>query len=175
MKPLKEVAHSYMALGEAQKRLEDREYSLAAEAAVKAMKISSGMPPGETFDHDGFDALCYAVLASAQAGQGLYDDCLVSADRALRYFQSRGELQQEEGKQWISVMFSRGVSLHELGRKKDALQALETAGEMIAERKGELPGRERMLEEIERRVSGLGEDSSSSRTSGYKAWWEFWS
>ncbi|MCW8797733.1 MAG: tetratricopeptide repeat protein [Prosthecochloris sp.] len=175
MKPLKEVAMSYMALSEAQKKLEEGAYGEAAAESSKAMDFSKTMPPGETFDHDGFDALCYAVLASARAGLGEYDACLEAAGRALHYFNRRGELQQDEGKQWIAVVFSRGVAFHETGVYDEALKNLNMAGEMITERKGELPGKETMLKEIERRKTMLLEEEKSQRKPGYKAWWEFWS
>ncbi len=175
MKPLKEVAMSYMALSEAQKKLEEGCFAEAVEEASRAMAASRTMPSGETFDQDGFDALCYAVLASARAGLEDYEACLESAEPALRYFNRRGELQQDEGKQWISVVFSRGVALHETGVYDEALKNLTMAGEMIAERKGELPGKDAMLTDIEKRCSMLRDQEKSQRKPGYKAWWEFWS
>jgi len=175
MKPLKEVAMSYMALAEAQKKLQDGMFAEAAAESGKAMEISGTMPPEEAFDHEGFDGLCFAVLASAQAGMRKYVECLDSAERALRYFNRRGELQKDEGKQWISVVFSRGIALQETGALEDAAKALGMAGEMIAERKGELPGREEMLREIAERLSSLGGVSKSAQKPAYRAWWEFWS
>jgi len=121
------------------------------------------------------DGLCYAALASAQAGMAEYVECLHSAERALRYFNRRGELQKDEGKQWISVVFSRGIALQETGALEDAAKTLGMAREMIAERKGELPGREEMLREIAERLSVSGGLSKSAQKPGYRAWWEFWS
>ena len=176
MKPLKEVAMSYMALAEAQKKLLEGLYAEAAAESNKAMEISRTMPPEEAFDHDGFDGLCYAALAPAQAGLGEYAGCLQSAERALRYFNRRGELQKDEGKQWIAVVFSRAVAMQETGSPEEASKGFRIAGEMIAERKGELPGREDILREIAERLSVLGGESKTvEKPGGYRAWWEFWS
>jgi hypothetical protein len=175
MKPLREVAMSYMALAEAQKKLQDGMYAEAAAESRKAMEISRTMPPEEAFDHEGFEGLCHAALASAEAGLGAYSECLQSAERALRYFSRRGELQQNEGKGWIAVVFSRAVALQETGSPEEAAKGLRIAGEMIAERKGELPGREEMLREIERRLSVLRNVPKPAEKPAYRAWWEFWS
>ena len=175
MKPLKEVAMSYMALAEAQKKLQDGMYAEAAAESRKAMEISRTMPPEEAFDHEGFEGLCHAALAPAQAGLGEYAECLQSAERALRYFNRRGELQQDEGKGWIAVVFSRAVALQETGSPEEAAKGFGIAGEMIAERRGELPGREGMLREIEERLSAIGGTSKPAEKPGYRAWWEFWS
>lgn len=175
MKPLKEVAMSYMALADAQKKLHDGLYADAAAESRNAMDISRTMPPEEAFDHDGFDGLCYAALAAAQAGMGEYAECLHSAERALLYFNRRGELQKDEGKQWIAVIFSKAVALQNTGATEAAAKLFRTAGEMIAERKGELPGRDEMLREIEMRVSAPGDASNPVSKPGYRAWWEFWS
>jgi len=175
MKPLKEVAMSYMALAEAQKKLQDGMYAEAAAESRKAMEISRTMPPEEAFDHDGFDGLCYAALAAAQAGMDEYAECLQSADKALRYFNRRGELQQDEGRQWIAVVFSKAVALQETGAPDAAAKLLGVVKEMIAERKGELPGKEEMLREADRRLAILGGRSKPAEKQGYRAWWEFWS
>jgi len=166
---------SYMALAEAQKKLQDGMYLEAAAESRKAMEISRTMPPEEAFDHDGFDGLCHAALAAAEAGLGEYEACLRSAERALRYFNRRGELQQDEGKQWIATVFSRGVALHETGSSVEAEKVLRMAGEMIAERKGDLPGKEHMSGDIEKRLAALREAGQPLHKPGYRAWWEFWS
>ena len=175
MKPLKEVAMSYMALAEAQKKLQEGMYQEAVAESRRAMEISRTMPPEEAFDHDGFDGLCYAALVSAQAGLGEYVECLRSAERALRYFNRRGELQKDEGQQWIAVIFSRAIALQETGSLEDAAKELKIAGEMITERKGDFIGKEKMVREIELRLAVLKERSKPEKDKNYRAWWEFWS
>ncbi|NTU59356.1 MAG: DUF3856 domain-containing protein [Chlorobiaceae bacterium] len=175
MKPLKEVAGAYMALSDAQRQLLAGSYEEAASNCRKAMEISRTMPPEEAFDHAGFDAFCHAGLAEAQARLRMFDDALRSADVALRHFNRRGELNQDEGKLWIASVFSRALALDGLGRGAEALSEFRKASEMIAERKGEMPGRDALLAEATQRMAELGKSAKSGKPEGYKAWWEFWS
>ncbi|NTV02735.1 MAG: DUF3856 domain-containing protein [Chlorobiaceae bacterium] len=175
MKPLREVAESYMALADAQRRLLEGAYEEAAADCRKAMDSSRRMPPEEAFDHAGFDAFCHAGLAEALARLGSYDEALLSADLALKYFNRRGELNQDEGKLWIMTVFSRALSLDGLGRDRDALAEYRKASEMLAERKGETPGRETLLAEAAGRIAELERSAKPEKPAGYKAWWEFWS
>jgi tetratricopeptide (TPR) repeat protein len=175
MKPLREVAGAYLALSGAQHQLVAGEYEEAAANCRKAMEISRTMPPEEAFDHTGFEAFCHAALAEALARLGIWDDALQSADLALRYFNRRGELNQDEGKLWIMAVFSRAMALDGLGRGREALPEFRKASEMLAERKGEMPGRETLAAEAAARISGLERSVKPEKPAGYKAWWEFWS
>lgn len=174
MKPLKEVAGAYLALSDAQRQLLESNYDEAAANCRKAMEISHTMPPEEAFDHAGFDAFCHAGLAEALAGLGSFDEALESADKALYHFNRRGELNQDEGKLWISAVYSRALALDGLGRGAEAMPEFKKAVEMIEERKGETPGKERMMEVASDRIAQLGA-SNQQKKPGYKAWWEFWS
>ncbi|NTV26904.1 MAG: DUF3856 domain-containing protein [Chlorobiaceae bacterium] len=175
MKPLREVAQAYMALAEAQRQLRDGSFEDAAANCRKAMEVSRQMPPGEAFDHDGFDAFCHAGLAEALARLGICDESLQSADLALRYFNRRGELNQDDGKLWIMAVLSRAIALDGLGRGRDALTEYRKASEMLAERKAEMPGREKLTTEAAARIAELERMVKPEKPAGYKAWWEFWS
>jgi tetratricopeptide (TPR) repeat protein len=174
MKPLKEVAGAYLALYDAQRQLLESNYGEAAANCRKAMEISRTMPPEEAFDHAGFDAFCHAGLAEALAGLGSFEEALLSADKALYHFNRRGELNQDEGKLWISAVYSRALALDGLERGAEAMPEFKKAVEMIEERKGETPGKERMMEVAHDRIAKLGA-SNQQKKPGYKAWWEFWS
>ncbi len=175
MKPLKEVAGSYMALADAQRQILEGSYEAAAANCRKAMEISRSMPPEEAFDHAGFDAFCHAGLSEALARQGMFEESLRSADIALRHFNRRGELNQDDGKLWIASVFSRALALDGLGRGGEALSEYRKASEMVLERKGDTPGKEALLATATERIEQLGKLSKSGKPSGYKAWWEFWS
>ncbi len=175
MKPLREVAESYMALADAQRQLLEGAYEAAAASCRKAMDSSRRMPPEEAFDHAGFDAFCHAGLAEALARLGSNEAALHSADLALNYFNRRGELNQDEGKLWIMAVFSRALALDGLGRGADALKEFRKASEMLAERKGETPAREALLAEAAGRIDALGSLAKPEKPAGYRAWWEFWS
>ena len=175
MKPLREVAESYMALADAQRQLLEGDYEEAAASCRKAMESSRRMPPEEAFDHDGFDAFCHAGLAEALARLGSNEDALRSADLALKYFNRRGELNQDEGKLWIMAVFSRALALDGLGRSRDAIAEFRKASEMLSERKGETPGKEKLLAEAAGRIAELERSVKPEKPEGYKAWWEFWS
>ncbi|MBV5319475.1 MAG: tetratricopeptide repeat protein [Chlorobium phaeobacteroides] len=175
MKPLREVAQAYMSLSDAGMQLQAGSYRDAAENCRKAMEMSRTISLEEAFDHEGFDAFCFATLSEAFWRLGRFEESLQSAEKALRYFNRRGELNQDEGKLWIAAVFSKAVALQETGSPEDAAGFFRTAGEMIAERKGELPGKEMLLQEIEERLALLEGSLNSKRKSGYKAWWEFWS
>ncbi|NTU54137.1 MAG: DUF3856 domain-containing protein [Chlorobiaceae bacterium] len=175
MKPLKELAGAYLALSDAQRQLLAADYDAAAANCRKAMEISRTMPPEEAFDHAGFDAFCYAGLAEAFAGLGQFDEALTSAYRALHHFNRRGELNQDEGKLWISAVFSRALALDGLGRGAEALAEFRKVTEMLDERKGETPGKERLKEVAVNRIAELGASKKQQKPEGYKAWWEFWS
>jgi tetratricopeptide (TPR) repeat protein len=175
MKPLKEVAGSYMALADAQRQILEGSYEEAAANCRKAMEISRSMPPEEAFDHIGFDAFCHAGLSEALARLGMFDEALRSADKALHHFNRRGELNQDEGKLWIASVFSRALALDGLGRGTEALIEFRKASEMVAERKGDTPGKEALLATAAERIAQLGTSSKTGKPAGYKAWWEFWS
>ncbi|NTW52501.1 MAG: DUF3856 domain-containing protein [Chlorobiaceae bacterium] len=175
MKPLKEVAGSYMALADAQRQILEGAFEEAVLNCRKAMEISRTMPPEEAFDHIGFDAYCHAGLSEALARLGNFDESLCSADIALRHFNRRGELNQDEGKLWIASVFSRALALDGLGRGEEALSEFRKASEMVAERKGDTPGKDALLATAAERIEQLGKSSKSGKPAGYKAWWEFWS
>lgn len=175
MKPLREVAEAYMALSEAQRQLRDGACEDAAGSCHKAMRISRTIPSAEAFDHDGFDAFCHATLSDALGRIEKFDDCLRSADTALRYFNRRGELNQEEGQLWITAVFSRALALEALGSLSEALAEFGKATEMLAERKGDMPRKEVLLAMASERIARLQAQARPEKPSGYRAWWEFWS
>lgn len=175
MKPLREVAESYMALADAQRQLREDAYEEAASSCRKAMEVSRTMPPEEAFDHAGFDAFCHAGLAEALCRLRRFDESLHSADLALRYFNRRGELNQDEGKLWIAAVYSRATALDGLGRGPEALVEFRKVSEMLAERKGETPGKEEFLSNATESITRLSGSGRPAKPAGYKAWWEFWS
>jgi len=175
MKPLREVAEAYMALGEAERQLRDSLYEDAAGNCRKAMEVSRTISPEEAFDHAGFDAFCLASLSLALGRLRKFDECLQVADNALRYFNRRGELNQEDGKLWITAVFSRALALEALGRTSEALGEFRKAGEMLAERNGEMVGKEALKGEVGERIAHLEGVVEPGKKAGYKAWWEFWS
>lgn len=174
MKPLKQVAQAYMALSEGEKGLQGGAFEDAVSEYQKAMTFTRAIPEEEVFDHDGFDALCHAGLAGALGKLDRYEESLASADKALRYFSRRGELHQDEGKQWITAVVSRALALARIGRTEEALEAFRVAGEMVAERKGELPGKEELQKMVAANIAML-QTSMPKDKAKRKAWWEFWS
>ncbi len=174
MKPLKQVAQAYMALSEGEKKLQEGAFEEAAAEYRKAMEVTRTIPQEEVFDHDGFDALCHAGLSGAYAKQERYEDCLGAADKALHYFNRRGELHEDEGKLWISAVVNRAVGLAGTGRSGDALKAFTMAKEMVAERKGEMTNKEELQTMIADNIAML-QTSLPEDTAKRKAWWEFWS
>ncbi len=174
MKPLKQVAQAYMALSEGEKKLQEGAFEEAVSEYRRAMECSRTIPEEEVFDHGGFDALCHAGLSGALGKLDQYEESLASAEIALRYFNRRGELNQDEGKQWITAVVSSALALARTGRSGEALNAFRMAGEMVAERKGELPDKETLQKMIGDNIAmlqtAMPEDSAKR-----KAWWEFWS
>ncbi|NTW56254.1 MAG: DUF3856 domain-containing protein [Chlorobiaceae bacterium] len=176
MKPLREVAQSYMALAEAERQISDGLYGEAADSCRKAMAVSRTIPAEEAFDYAGFDAFCHARLSEALRKLGGYDEALAASEKALHYFNRRGELNREDGKFWIAAVLSRGVALQETGLVEEGAKVLAMAREMIQERKEELPGKMEMLGEIDNRLASPGgKAGQQAKKPGYKAWWEFWS
>ena len=178
MKPLIQVGQAYMALSQGEQKRLDGLFEEAVESYNHAMQVSRTIPEEEAFDYMGFDALCHAGLSSSLVKLGRSSESLASAEIALSYFNRRGELNQDEGKQWIAVVVSRALALAELGRGREALAEFRKAGEMIAERKGELPDKEEQLRIISLHILKLqGAETAlpDKKQPGYKAWWEFWS
>lgn len=163
-----------MALSEGERKLQEEKYDAAAVDYRRAMEVTHTIPEEEVFDHDGFDALCHAGLSDALSKLERYGESLASADQALRYFNRRGELHQDEGKHWIAAVVSRAVALARTGQPAEALKAFRMADEMIAERKGDMPERERLQKMIDSNISML-QTSMPEDTAKKKAWWEFWS
>ncbi|MEI6693075.1 MAG: DUF3856 domain-containing protein [Chlorobium sp.] len=176
MKPLLSVGQSYMALSEGDQKLRDGLIEQAADSYNKAMQLSRTIPEEEAFDHQGFDALCHTGLSGAMVKHKHYKEALASADIALRYFNRRGELNQDEGKYWIDAVRNRADALEGLGRIDDALEAYRIVGEMIAERKAELTNRPEQQRVNEQNISRLlSLVKTVTKPASYKAWWEFWS
>ncbi len=110
MKPLIQVGQSYLALSQGEQQLQDARYEEAAASYKRALEVSRTIPEEEAFDYDGFDALCHTGLSGAYIKLERYAEALQSADIGLRYFNRRGELQQDEGKQWIAAVCQSGTS-----------------------------------------------------------------
>lgn len=174
MKPLKQVAEAYMALSEGERQFRAGAYMEAAESYKNAMAASRFIPPEEVFDHVGFGAFCHAGLSGAFGKLGNYEESLISADIALRYFNRRGELNQDEGKLWIAAVFNRAVAMEMTGHPAEALKAFRTAGEMIAERKEVMEGGLELKSAIDESIAKL-QTLVPAPKPGYRAWWEFWS
>ncbi|MEI7749149.1 MAG: tetratricopeptide repeat protein [Chlorobiaceae bacterium] len=175
MKPLIQVGHSYLALSQGEQQLRDALYEEASESYRRALEVSRSIPQEEAFDYDGFDALCHTGLSGAYVKLGRYAEALHSAEIGLRYFNRRGELHQDEGKQWIAAVLNRAQALDGTGQREEALKAYRIASEMIAERKGELPDKEELQRSIKEQVARLQPLMADKKPAGYKAWWEFWS
>lgn len=175
MKPLREVALAYKALSDAERQFLDGSYEEAAASCRMAMQESAKIPETEAFDHAGFDAFCHASLSASLGKLKRFEESLASSDKALFYFNRRGELNQDDGKLWIKAVFSRAIAFEGLGRKEDALKEFLKAGEMLMERKGEIPGRDELQNTIDEHVASLKASVPALSKPGYKAWWEFWS
>ena len=175
MKPLIQVGHSYLALSQGEQQLREALYEEAAESYKRALEVSRSIPKEEVFDYEGFDALCHTGLSGAYVKLGRYTEALQSAEIGLRYFNRRGELHQDEGKQWIAAVFNRAQALDGVGQTEEASKAYRIAGEMIAERKGDLPGKEELQRLIDEHITTPQFITDDKKPAGYKAWWEFWS
>ena len=175
MKPLKQVGYSYLALSEGEQQVQQGFFEDAVASYKKAMEISRTIPKDEAFDYDGFDAIAHTGLSGSLVKLGKYADGLHSAEIALRYFNRRGELHQDEGKQWIEAVYNRAVALEGIGRVEEALKAYRIVGEMIAERKGDLENKQERQQRIERHIKKLQDVVPDKKPAVYKAWWEFWS
>jgi len=175
MKPLKQVGQSYLALSEGEQQSQQSHFEEAAASYRRAMEISRTIPKDEAFDYDGFDAIAHTGLSSALLQLGKHAEGLHSAEIALRYFNRRGELHQDEGKQWIEAVHNRAEALEGIGCLEEALQAYRIVGEMIAERKGDLKNKKERQQLIEQQIKKLEAVVPCKKPAGYKAWWEFWS
>ncbi len=175
MKPLRSVAKAYLALSEAERQLQDGLHAEAAASCRGATDAARSIPSDEAFDHAGFEAFVHAVLAGALTGLEEHGAGLESADRALYYFNRRGELEEDGGKLWIRAVFSRGSALEGLGRRDEAFQAFRMAGEMLDERKGGVGGLEALRNAAADALVRLGRPTEPEKPAGYRAWWEFWS
>jgi len=174
MKPLKQVGQSYLALSEGERQLQQNLVDEAAATYRRAIEVSRTIPQDEAFDYDGFDAIAHAGLSCALVKLGRYAETLASTEIALRYFNRRGELNQDEGKQWIDVVGNRAIALEGVGRADEALKAFRLVGEMIAERKGGLPNKEEQQQSIAYAIKRLEAVVPGKKPADYKAWWEFW-
>ncbi len=175
MTPLGQVGQAYRALSEGDEKLRAALFEEAAASYKRAMIVSRTIPEDEAYDHQGFDALCHTGLSGALAELRQFPEALESADLALRYFNRRGELNQDEGKYWISAVRNRAAALAGTGRLEEALQAYRMVSEMITERKADTPEKQEQLRMIEEQIARLQTAIPAKKPAGYKAWWEFWS
>ncbi len=175
MKPLKQVGQSYLALSDGERQLQEGLFEESATSYRRAMVVARTIPQEEAFDYDGFDAIAHTGLSGALVMFERYADALHSSDIALRYFNRRGELHQEEGKQWIAAVHNRAAALEGAGRLEEALITYRIVGEMIAERKGDLKNKEELQSSIQQKIKNLEAALPAKKPAGYKAWWEFWS
>jgi len=174
MKPLKQVGQSYLALIDGERQLQQGLFEDAAATYRRAMEVSRTIPQDEAFDYDGFDAIAHAGLSSALVKMERYPETIESADIALRYFNRRGELNQDEGKLWINVVYNRAAAFEGVGRFEEALKAFRIVSEMIAERKGEQKNREELLQAVVQSITRVEGLLKGKKPADYKAWWEFW-
>ena len=178
MKPLQQVSQSYSALFEADKHLEQGNAEAAEASIRRAIEISRTIPHDEAFDYVGFDAIAHTTLAGALLQLQRYVDALESTEVGLRYFNSRGELHKDEGQQWIDAVFYHAAALEGVKRFAEANKAYGTVGEMIAERKGDLKNKVKLLQDVSDalvRLEKVLQCTESKKPAHYKAWWEFWS
>lgn len=175
MKPLKQVGYSYLALSEGEKQLQEGCFEEAAASYRRAIEVSRTIPQDEAFDYDGFDAISHTGLSGALVKLGHYAEALQSTEIALRYFNRRGELHQEEGQLWIDAVRNQAAALEGVGCFEEALKAFRTVGEMITEKKGELKNKEEQQLTIQQSIRKLEAALPGKKPAAYKAWWEFWS
>ncbi len=174
MKPLKQVGQSYLALSEGEAQFQQALFEQAAATFRRAMVVSRTIPQDEAFDYDGFDAIAHTGLSNALVKLGRYPEALESVDIALRYFNRRGELNQNEGKQWIDVVRNRALALEGVGRFEESLKTFLVVREMIAERKGELKNKAEMQQAVAQSITRVETALQGKKPADYKAWWEFW-
>ncbi|MEC9486958.1 MAG: DUF3856 domain-containing protein [Prosthecochloris sp.] len=174
MKPLKQVAQAYMSVSRGEALLQEGKPEQALQEYRHAMEVTRTIPAEEVFDHDGFDALCNAGLADAFRLLGRHQESLEAAEQALGYFSRRGELHEDEGRQWITAVICRAAALGRTSRQADALKVFEMAEEMLEEKKGEMADREERLEMVRSSIATLRSSVPGNRENR-KAWWEFWS
>ncbi len=174
MKPLQQVGQAYLALSEGERQFHQALYDESVATYRRAMDISRTIPQDEAFDYDGFDAIAHTGLSGALVELGRYAQALDSTDIALRYFNRRGELHKDEGRQWIEAVHHRAAALEGVGRSEESLKAYCMVSEMILEKKGELKNREEQQHAVGRAIKRLETAMHAKKPVDYKAWWEFW-
>ncbi|MEI7696405.1 MAG: DUF3856 domain-containing protein [Chlorobium sp.] len=174
MKPLQQVGQAYLALSEGERQFQQALFEEAAATYRRAMEVSRTIPQEEAFDYEGFDAIAHTGLSGALVKLGHYAQALDSTDIALRYFNRRGELHKDEGREWIDAVHHRAAGLEGIGQSEESLKAYRMVSEMLLEKKGELKNREEQLQRVGNSIRRLETAMQGIKPADYKAWWEFW-
>ena len=142
------------------------------EASIKnlrmALYLSSSITSKTDFNKLLFEALCNSSLSGAFGKIGQLSESLTAAESALIFFDESGILYPTEIDKWIIAKINRGITLIQLNRFREALDALLSAKKLIAKTRVESV-HSTMIDHNINILNNMLEKNSSTK------WWRFWS
>ena len=131
MKTSNVISDALKALKDGDRLFQQGNYEGSVQNYNKALTISKSLPTEVEFDHQSFDASCYAGLSAAYGRLGKHLDSFAAANKALCFYDTFGEQYPEQMGRWLKSIVNQGVALAHLGVLTEALYSFQRAKEML--------------------------------------------
>jgi tetratricopeptide (TPR) repeat protein len=127
----------------------------AVECYSKALRLCGSLPADADFDFRRFMASVNAGLSAAYGHLGKHLESFAAANKALTYFEQCGELGPVEVGKWLMAQVNQGTALAALGCLPAALEALQRAKDVFAQKGLDPAVNKQWLELVDGNISAI--------------------
>jgi tetratricopeptide (TPR) repeat protein len=139
----------------ADKAFNQKDYQGAVECYNKALKLCRQLPKDTTFDQCRFEAVVHAGLSAAYGRLGKHMEGFAAANKALVFFEQVGDLNAVETGRFLMAQVNQGAALAALGCLPAALEALQRAKDLFAQKGLDCTANRGWLEQVDGNIAAI--------------------
>ncbi len=109
-------------------------YQGSVDNYQKALRLCESLPAEQEFDRGRFEASCYAGLSGALGRLEKHLESFAAANKALVFYDRCGDNYPADTGRWLMAQVNQGAALAALGCFPAAIEALQRAKQIFADK-----------------------------------------
>jgi len=134
MKTAHVIRDMQSAYRDADRSFQQGNYAGSVDSYNKALHLCQSLPEDTKFDRRRFEATVYAGLSAALGRSGKHLEGFAAANKALVFYDQCGENYPADTGRWLMAQVNQGTALAALGCLDAAVEALERAKQIFADK-----------------------------------------